>query len=209
MSERSETQADASQRAARSETRVQIQITNPLPAGLFAIALGAVLLAVLKLGWVPSREQKTVGLLLLAFAFPLQSAMGLLSFFTGRAVSATVFAVIAAAWLSLGLALRTSPPGARSDTVGALLLWLGFVFLALALISLLRMLLMSALLSLGAPMAVLAGVSELGNYRGVARADGVVALALAVVATYGGLAFVLEEVAGREILPLFRPSWRR
>jgi succinate-acetate transporter protein len=201
--------ADA-RKGSDSRTRVLIEITNPHPVGLFALGLGALLLGVFKLGWVASGEQKTVGLLFLAFALPLQSMGALLSFFSGRSISATIFSVLAVIWLSLGLVLLTSPPGHGSDTLAIFLFWLGGLIFAIALVALFRMLLMSALLVLGAPVLVLAGVSEYhGTHRGVDHVAGAFALALSVVATYGGLAFMLEDVAKREILPLFRAPWRR
>jgi hypothetical protein len=50
----------------------------------------------------------------------------------------------------------------------------------------------------------LGAVYELGGGHGWLRASGWAALAAFVIAVYGGLAFLLEDLAGRTILPLLR-----
>ena len=55
---------------------------------------------------------------------------------------------------------------------------------------------------------VFGAVYELGGH-GWLRASGWAALAAFVVAVYGGLAFLLEDLAGRTILPLLRRGGAR
>jgi len=62
--------------------------------------------------------------------------------------------------------------------------------------------LIAAILLLAALRTLFAAVYELGGGRGYEHVAGWLALAIFVVAIYGGLAFLLEDALGRRVLPV-------
>jgi succinate-acetate transporter protein len=55
------------------QTRIMLRpVGSGLPLGFFSFAIGMLLLGCLSIGWIPVSEQKDVGLLLMAFVFPLE-----------------------------------------------------------------------------------------------------------------------------------------
>src|SRR4051794_21760012 len=121
----------AGQIAAREElahrlndvTQVTLRPVAPAtPTGFLGLAAATVVLAAMNLGWIPSSEAHTVALVMIAFVFPLQGTASVFGFLSRDGVVATAMAVLAGTWLTVGLAMLTSPPGSTSDALGALLL---------------------------------------------------------------------------------------
>ncbi|HTX01523.1 MAG TPA: hypothetical protein VMD59_22250, partial [Acidimicrobiales bacterium] len=109
----------------RSADREQIVLRplgNPLPLGFIGLAVATSTLACLDLGWVPSPQQHEVALVLVAFAFPLQGLATVLCFLARDTSSGAGIGVQATVWLTLGLLLRTTPPGTRSAAAAVFLL---------------------------------------------------------------------------------------
>ena len=96
-------------------------VASPVSLGLFGLAAATFTLAGLQLGWVPAGEGAHVGLVLVAFAAPAQLLASVVAFSARDGVVATAMAVLSLTWLSTGLVLVGSPPGARSDALGLLL----------------------------------------------------------------------------------------
>ena len=94
---------------------------SPTALGLFGLAAATFTLAGLQLGWVPVAQGATVGLLLIGFAAPAQLLAAVLAFLARDAGIGTAMAVLSLTWLSTGLVLLTSEPGARSAALGLLL----------------------------------------------------------------------------------------
>lgn len=111
--------------AGRMEQVVRIDlrpIANPLPLGFIALAGGTITLAALNLGWIAEAESPNVALVLIAFVFPLQLLASIFGSLARDSVAATGMGILAATWLTLGLVMRSNPPGSTSDAVGVLLL---------------------------------------------------------------------------------------
>lgn len=64
--------------------------------------------------------------------------------------------------------------------------------------------LLALILTVSAVRALLQGIYEFSNGKPVYHAAGLCALALAGLALYGGLAFLLEDMLGKRVLPTFR-----
>jgi succinate-acetate transporter protein len=95
-------------------------------------------------------------------------------------------------------------PGAKSDAVGLYLVMFAVMVLALAAASFLGKPLLGVLLLIAASRSTLFGAWELGAGHRVLYAAGVIGLVLAGLSVYGGLAFLLEDLQQRTVLPLFR-----
>ena len=100
-------------------TRIMLRpIGSGLPLGFFAFAIGMLLLGCSAIGWIPASEQKDVGMLLIAFVFPLELIATIVAFLARDTLGATTLGLFATSWLSLGWADRSSPPGSTSITLG-------------------------------------------------------------------------------------------
>jgi succinate-acetate transporter protein len=64
--------------------------------------------------------------------------------------------------------------------------------------------LIGVLLLLSAARALLAGIYEFTGDKGWETIGGALAFLIAGLALYGGLAFLLEDIHGRSVLPVFR-----
>ena len=56
-----------------AQTRIVLRpVGSALPLGFFAFGIGMLLLACQAIGWIPVHEQKSVGMILMSFVFPLE-----------------------------------------------------------------------------------------------------------------------------------------
>jgi uncharacterized protein len=186
-------------------TRIMLRpIGSGLPLGFFAFAIGMLLLGCSAIGWIPVSEQKDVGMLLIAFVFPLELIATIVAFLARDTLGATTLGLFATSWLALGWADRSSPPGSTSITLGIYLFGFATAAFLLALLSTRGKPFFSALLTVAVARMVLAGVYEIGGSQEWLHIAGGLALALAALAMYGGTALGLEDALQRELLPLFR-----
>jgi len=191
----------------RHEEQVRIflrPIGSALPLGFFSFGIGMLLLGTQALTWIPLHEQKNVGMMLVAFVFPLELLATVVAFLARDTLGATTLGLFTTSWLSLGWAEISSPPGTKSATTGIYLFGFATVAVLLALMSTLGKPFFSALLIVAATRMVLAGWYEAGGSHEWNRIAGGFAIALAALALYGGTALALEDARHRELLPLFR-----
>jgi uncharacterized protein len=179
-------------------------IGSALPLGFFSFGIGMLLLACSALGWIPVDEQRQVGLLLIAFVFPLELLATVIAFLARDTLGATTLGLFTTSWLALGWSFMSSPPGATSVTLGVYLFGFATAALLLALMSTLGKPFFSVLLGLAVARMVLSGAYEVGGSRELLRLSGGFGLALAALAMYGAAALGLEDAFQRERLPLFR-----
>jgi succinate-acetate transporter protein len=177
---------------------------SALPLGFFAFGIGMFLLAALGAEWVKPEEAKTIGLLLASFVFPLEFLAAVIAFLARDTVAAAALGVFSTSWLAVGLVLYQSEPGVLSKAFAYYLIAFTVVIVALGVVAVLGKPLIALILLLAALRTVFAAIYELGGGRGFEHAGGWLALAIFVVAMYGGLAFLLEDALGRRVLPVFR-----
>ncbi len=89
------------------------------PAGL---AGASFVLSAYELGWIASGEERRVGLLIAVFAVGLQAAGAAVAFLSGNGAAGRITAVLAAAWLAIGVSLATDTPNTTSSSLGFLLI---------------------------------------------------------------------------------------
>ncbi|MDQ2678036.1 MAG: hypothetical protein M3Y51_04780 [Actinomycetota bacterium] len=154
------------------------------------------------MGAAPTGGQ--VGLVLVAFAAPLQLLTSVIGFLARDIVAGTGMGVLAGTWSATGLVLLTSAPGSTSDALG-LLLMVSALAIAVACAG--------AVSSKAVPAAVLAttvlrfaatGVYELSGSDWWKSAAGWIGVVLAALAAYTSLALLLEDAHHRTRLPLGR-----
>jgi succinate-acetate transporter protein len=193
--------ADRIEHVVRIELR---PIANPLPLGFIALAGGTVTLAALNLGWVEQAESPNIALVLIAFVFPLQLLASIFGALARDSVAATGMGILAATWLTLGLVMRSNPPGSTSDAVGVLLLVVAIAMLIPAAAASVSKLVPAAVLGGAALRFASSAAYQLGGGAGWETLTGWLGMALAVLALYAALAMLLEGTAKRSILPLGR-----
>ncbi|HEU5362641.1 MAG TPA: GPR1/FUN34/YaaH family transporter [Gaiellaceae bacterium] len=179
-------------------------VGSGLPLGFFSFGVGMLLLGCQALAFIPVEEQRTGGMILMAFVFPLELVATVFAFLARDTLGATTLGLFSTSWLAYGWIQLASPPGEKSVTVGIYLFGFSVAVSLLAALALLGKPFFAALLTLSVARQILDGVYQVGGGTTLLRASGGCALALAAVAMYGGVALGLEDARHRELLPLFR-----
>jgi uncharacterized protein len=177
---------------------------SSLPLGFFSFAIGMLLLGGLANGWLHASDQHAVGLLLAAFVFPLETIAVVIAFLARDTFGATGLGMFSTSWLAFGLADLTSPAGQLSRAVGLMDFGFGFAIVVLAVAAFMGKPLIGTIMSLAAVRVVFSGVHEFGGPSTLWTAAGWLGVAIFVLAVYGGLAFLLEDVQKQQVLPVFR-----
>jgi hypothetical protein len=98
----------------------------------------------------------------------------------------------------------TGQPGALSRTLGLYEFGFAFTIGALAIAAMLGKPLIGTILLVAAARSALAGAYEWGASKSLNTVGAWLALAIFAIAVYGGLAFLLEDVLQKSVLPVFR-----
>ncbi len=180
-------------------------IATPLPLGFLALAAGTLLVSALQLDWIAPTQGEDVGLILLAFVFPLQLIACVFGYLGRDVVAGTGMGLLAGTWLSIALVtLTASRPGATSDALGLFLILAGTAMLIPFTAAWLSKLVAAAVLGTTALRFALTGLFQLTGDPGLETAAGIVGLILLAVAIYAALALALEDSRGEPILPIGR-----
>jgi uncharacterized protein len=177
---------------------------NALPLGFLALAGGTLLVAGLQLEWLRPAEGRDVALVLLAFVAPLQLLACVLGFLSRDVVAGTGMGILAGTWGSIGLVMLNSPPGARSDALGLLLLLAAVAILLPAAGAATGKLVPAAVLATTAARFGTTGMYEITGDAPWRDVAGVVGLVLCALAVYAAAALVVEDVRRQTVLPLGR-----
>lgn len=177
---------------------------SALPLGFFSFGIGMFMLAALNAQWVEATQGKTVGLLLFAFVFPLEFLSAVVAFLARDTLAAAALGLFATSWLSSGLVLNQAKPGELSGAFGFYEIGFAIAIVCLAVVAAFGKPLIAGLLCLAAARSAIAGAYELGAGGGYGRVAGWIAFAIFCVSIYGGLGFLLEDVLGKSVLPVFR-----
>ena len=197
--------------AASTVARVTLRpIGSPLPLGALALVPPGVLLAGAQLGWFSTTDLKTLPVLLLGFAVPLQLLASVFAFLGRDSLVGTGFSLFTGTWLAFGLASLSSPPGERSHLLGVFFLAVGAIFALLCGGGLVGgKAAAGAVILFGSARFILSGLYEILGSTGVEHAAGIVGLVFACIAAYVGLATLLEDNARRPLLPIGRRGLAR
>jgi uncharacterized protein len=187
------------------EPRIMLRpLANPLPLGFLALAAGTLLVAALQLEWLRPAEGAQVGIILIAFVFPLQLVASVFGFLARDVVAGTGMGLLSGTWLSIGLVTLTGQPGATSDALGLFLLLAAIAMLVPASAAVGAKLVAVTVLTTTALRFATTGLYELTAADSWKAIAGIVGLALCALAVYAALAMALEDARGRTVLPLGR-----
>jgi uncharacterized protein len=179
-------------------------IGTPLPLGFLALAGGTLLLSGLQLGWLAPADGQQVGLLLIAFVFPLQLVASVFGFLGRDVAAGTGMGILAGTWLSIGLVQLTGEPGATSDPLGLLLLLAAAAMCVPFAAAMTGKLAAAAVLGTTVVRFAVTGLYQLTASAAWHDAAGVIGLMLCAVALYAALALAIEDAWRRTVLPLGR-----
>jgi succinate-acetate transporter protein len=201
----SSSDATAPVSAAPIEGRIVLRpIGAPLPLGFLALAIGSFVLAGLQLHWISTAQGHLVALCLLALVVPLQLISALIAMLARDTIAATGMGVLAGTWFSIGLVLHAGKPGAVSGGLGLLLVASAGALLTIATAALITKPLATVVIGTTAARFACAGIYELTSRGAWQTATGVIGVVLTALAWYAAMALLLENVAGRALLPTLR-----
>lgn len=190
---------------ASPEVRIVVRpYATSLALGFFSFGIGMLLLGGIANGWLHPSDRHTVGVLLAAFVFPLELVAAVVAFLARDTFGATGLGLFATSWLALGLVDMQASQDALSRAVGLYEFGFAFAITLLAVAALGGKPLIAVILGVSAVRGALAGVHEWGGPAWTWTTSGWLGVAIFAAAMYGGLAFLLEDVERRQILPVFR-----
>lgn len=193
-------------RQPRQETRVVLRPgVNPLPLGFLALAFATTVFSALQLGWIGAAEGRSAALAVLVLTVPLQLLASVLGHLCRDPGALTGMAVLAGTWAVAGTTTALLPSGTYSDALGVALLASAAILLVAASADLGKPV-ACAVVTLAAIRFAVTGITEITASSAWETAAGLTGLLLALLALYAALAFLLEEVRGRAVLPLLRPQ---
>jgi succinate-acetate transporter protein len=179
-------------------------IGTPLSLGMAGLAIASLVQSGYDLHWVGRGQGLEVGLVLLAVPFFLQFLASVLSFLARDGTTGSAVGVLSASWLGIALIHLASKGAHRSGALGLMLLAAGAVLVLSALVSVSAKPLPGAVFGIVGVRFLLSGVYELGGTHVFLTAAGIAGLVVVALAGYSVVAFDLEGIHHRAILPTLR-----
>jgi succinate-acetate transporter protein len=175
-----------------------------VPLGFLVFGLGMFLFAALDAGWVKPTETHTIGYMLLAFVAPIELLATVFAFLSRDTVAGVALGLFSGSWVLTGVLTVQAKPGVLSPAQGYFLFGFVVAVLLLASVAWLGQPLIATVLTISSGRAVAFAIYEVGGGKGWETVSGWIAFAIFCIAMYVGLAFLLEDVRGRAVLPLGR-----
>lgn len=187
------------------KTRIFLRpLASPIPLAFFAFGVGSFLQSTLQLGWVSQNEVRDLALILGAFVFPAELVAAVFAFLARETLGATVLGIFSFAWLGSALVIYSSAPEVTSGPLGFFDLSLAAILVCLGAIAAMGKPLLAVVILLASVRFGLNGLYEILGSVAVQTASGYVGLVIALISLYGGVAFGIEDVQHRTVLPLGR-----
>ena len=177
---------------------------SAVPLGFFAFGIGMFLYAAYDAEWVKATDAKTIGLIFVAFVGPLEAIAAVIAFLARDTMAGVALGLFTGSWFLTGFATMNAQPGVLDAAQGYLLVAFTIAVLLLSVVAWLGQPLIALLLTVAAARGACSAAYELGAGSGYGRAAGWIALAIFVASIYGGLGFLLEDVTGKSVLPVWR-----
>lgn len=188
---------------ALARTRIMLRpLGSAMPLGFFAFGTGALMTAILDLQWVAKAEYKHAAIALLTFVAPLELLSCIFSFLSPDAAGATSMGIFAASWGVFATFWLTTGPE-QSPILGVFTVMITGAILCMGGAALRSKPLLGFLLLLAALRDGFLAAFHLGD-KPALKVVGWCGLVLAAFAVYCGLAFLVEDVNQRTLLPLGR-----
>lgn len=192
-------------------TRVFLRpIASPFALGFVGLAGATFTFSGLELGWIGLDEQLAAGLIILLFAPLLQVIAAVFGFLARDPVAATGMGILAGSWLSIGVVLIATEPGADSEALGVFLFVPGAALLAVGATALQGgKLVPAAVIGTTGVRFILTAIFEVSGVEGWQDAAAVVGIVLAAMALYAAASLELEDLQRRAMLPTLRRAKAR
>ncbi|MFH8791054.1 GPR1/FUN34/YaaH family transporter [Streptomyces sp. NPDC017941] len=186
----------------RSMTRINLHpIASPMPLGFFTIAIASVMTGCLQLGLLDESARAAVAFTVLP-AFVLQLLVSILSFGARDVIAATLMAVFAGSWLPYSLIMLSGAADGLQVLGVFNLVLLCFGALMTAVTRPKRALWLVLAVSL--PRWAATGLAGVTDTAWLTRTSGALGLVVALVAMYAAFALMLEDMRGKQVLPIGR-----
>ncbi|MDX6533727.1 MAG: uncharacterized protein QOF68_1471 [Gaiellales bacterium] len=178
-------------------------LASPLPIGFFAFSVGSFLFSLPELGWVGHDQLRPTALIMLVFVAPLELIAGVVAFWARDAGGATSLCIFGMTWATVaGVTFYTSDETVA--VLGAFLIAVSFVILALAIASASGKPVFAIVLALASARFVITGLFHVTGSTAYEEIAGWLGFPLCAAALYLGLALLLEDLNRATVLPLFR-----
>lgn len=178
-------------------------IANPLPISLCGLLIVTSTVAALQLGLIPTGQEQVVGRAVIAVALVLQLPGAFFGVLARDPAAGTGMAILGATWLIVGISLAFTPAAPSSAGLGMALLAAGAALLVPIAASTAKPVTILVLVTCLLRFEV-TGISELTGSPAWQTAAGVLGFVLGAVALYAAMAFQLEDVHHKAVLPLGR-----
>jgi succinate-acetate transporter protein len=194
----------ASERSADLPVQIVLRpLASPLPIGFFAFAVGSFLFSLPELGWVNHDQLRPTALIMLVFVAPLELIAGVVAFWARDAGGATSLCIFGMTWATVaGVTFYTSEETVA--VLGAFLIAVSFVILALAVASASGKPVFAVVLTLASARFIITGLFHVTGSSTLEQIAGWLGFPLCAAALYLGLALLLEDLNRATVLPLFR-----
>jgi succinate-acetate transporter protein len=191
-----------------ADTRIVLRpMGSAMALGFFAFGAGALVTAVWDLRWVAQNEYKAAAIALLTFVMPLEMLASVFSFLSRDAAGGTAMGIFSVSWATFGTYWLTIGP-VKSPILGIFTIMITAAIICLAVVAWSGKPLLSVLLGVAAVRDGCLAAFHLGA-TALLNGAGWCGLVLALFALYGGLAFLIEDVNQRTVLPLLRRGTAR
>jgi succinate-acetate transporter protein len=179
-----------------------------MPLGFIALALATAMFGVVQLGWIPPTQGAVAALTAGAATLPLQLLASVFGYLSRDPVAATGFALQAGTWGVVGLVSLTSPAGATSPGLGALLVIAAVAVLIPGVAGYSKLVPAAVMVGTAIRFAITGGY-ELTSSLAWKAAAGWAGIALAALALYAALALELEGARRHTVLSVGRRGLAR
>lgn len=176
---------------------------NPLPLGFLGLMVATTALAMLQLKVLAPDQGHVVAIGVLTLTVPLQLVACVLGFLARDPVAGTGMGILAGTWAGVGFTMLGSPPGATSAALGVLLLC-SAVAMCVPTVAATGKLAALLVMGVSALRFAVTGIGQLTGSSGWLTAAGWVGVVLGLIAAYAALAFEVEDVRHRTVLPVGR-----
>jgi uncharacterized protein len=189
----------------RSLARVVLRpIANPLPLSFLALGAATFLLSAPYLGLVEGEDSRRLGIILVAFAFPLHAVAAVFGFLAREGVGSLTSALFGGAWLTTGVLILTSEPDTASAVNGIFYVTVAVLIMVPATAAAGSKILPAVVLAATGIRFAVAGMYELTGAGGLATAAGVLGVPIILLSIYVALSLALEDTERELTLPLWR-----
>jgi succinate-acetate transporter protein len=173
--------------------------------GFLALMVATSTLAAVQLGWLEPAQGRDAAVAAVLLTAPVQIIAAVFGFLARDPVAGTGMAILSGTWAVIGAVTLVTPPGHTSPGLGVVLLGSAAALLVPT-VSGTGKAVAAAVMGCTALRFAVTGVLELTGDAVWKTVAGAVGLALGALAFYAALAFELEGVKGRTVLPTGRPS---